>query len=152
MRSLRFVAGAVVAVACVLLWSPAWAQDHKEAEEKALEAAKTWLAFVDTGQYEKSYYATSSYFRYTMTKEKWDATLRYNRTPLGNVKSRTVFENKYVKDLPNSPTGEYVVIKFRTVFENMPAGEKEKVEIIVPMLQKDGTWKVSGYSIKKPGQ
>jgi metal-sulfur cluster biosynthetic enzyme len=151
MRSSRVVAGAVVAVACVLLWSPAWAQ-HEEAEAKALEAAKAWLALVDSGKNAESWYATTSFFRYTVPREKWDARLVNGRRPLGNVKSRTLFENKYVTDLPDSPIGEYVVIKFRTVFENMPKGEKEKIEIIAPMLQKDGTWKVSGYSIKQPGQ
>jgi hypothetical protein len=151
MRSSRVVAGAVVAVACVLAWSPVWAQ-HEAAEAKALEVAKGWLALVDAGKNAESWLATTSFFRYTVPRDKWDARLVNGRRPLGNVKSRTLFENKWVKDLPDSPTGEYVVIKFRTVFENMPKGEKEKVEIIAPMLQKDGTWKISGYSIKQIGQ
>jgi hypothetical protein len=151
MRISRIVAGAVVAVACVLVWSPAWAQ-HEAAEAKALEVAKAWLALVDAGKNFESWTATTPFFKYTVPRDKWDARLVNGRRPLGNVKTRTLYENKWVKDLPDSPVGEYVVIKFRTVFENMPKGEKEKVEIIAAMLQKDGTWKISGYAIKLPGQ
>jgi hypothetical protein len=146
MRSLRVVAGAVVVVACALACSPAWAQTPaEEAEAKALEAAKAWLALVDTGQYVKSYYAATQYFRYTVTKEKWDASLRYNRTPLGNVKSRTLEYKKYAVDPANLPKGEYVFIVFKTVFENQP---KPRIENITPMLEK-GVWKVAGYNIQE---
>ena len=149
MRSSRVVAGAVVAVACVLAWSPVWAQ-HEEAEKKAEEAARAWLVLVDAGKNAESYFATTTWFRYTVTRENWDARLLNGRKPLGNVKSRTVLMKNYTTDLPDSPKGEYVVIKFKTVFENMPKGMKEQIETIAPMRQKDGTWKVAGYGISSP--
>jgi len=45
---------------------------------------------------------------------------------------------------PLPPDGEYVVIQFKTSFEN----KKAAIETITPMLDKDGKWKVSGYFIK----
>ncbi len=149
MRSLRVVAGAVVAVACVLAWSPAWAQ-NEEAEKKAEEAARTWLALVDAGRYLDSWDALSPYFRGLVTREKWDAQLVNLRTPFGIVKSRKLAWKKYTTELEYAPKGEYVVIMFKTVFERMPKGQKEQVETIVPMLQRDGTWRVAGYTIKPP--
>ena len=149
MRSSRVVAGAVVVVACVLACSPAWAQ-HEEGEKKAEEAARAWLVLVDAGKNVESYYATTTWFRYTVAREKWDARLVNGRRPLGNVKSRTLAMKQYTTDVPDSPKGEYVVIKFKTVFENMPKGKKEMIETIAPMLQKDGSWRVAGYSINPP--
>jgi hypothetical protein len=151
MRSLRVVAGAVVAVACVLAWSPAWAQ-NEEAEKKAEGVARAWLALVDAGRYLESWDALSPYFRGLVTREKWDAQLVNLRTPFGIVKSRTLGWKKYTTELEYAPKGEYVVIMFKTVFENMPKGQKEQVETIVPMLQRDGTWRVAGYTIKPPGK
>jgi hypothetical protein len=42
------------------------------------------------------------------------------------------------------PDGQYVVIQYKTAFENKKAG----VETITPMLDKDKKWRVSGYFIK----
>jgi hypothetical protein len=151
MRSSRVVAGAVVAVACVLAWSPAWAQ-NEEAERKAEEAAKTWLTLVDAGKNVESYYATTTWFRYTVAKEKWDARLVNARRPLGNVKSRTLSQKKYTTDLPDVPKGVYVVIVFKTVFENMPKNVRAATETITPMLQKDGSWRVAGYNVNLTGK
>ena len=149
MRTSRVVAGTVAVVACVLAWSPAWAQ-HEEAENKAVEAAKAWLALVDAGRYLESWDAAAAYFRGVVAREKWDARLVNARTPLGPVKSRTLAWKKYTTEMEYAPKGEYVVIVFRTVFYNMPKGMREQIETITPMLQRDGAWRVSGYNIKPP--
>jgi hypothetical protein len=145
MRSPRVVAGAVVVAACVLAWSPAWAQTE-EAERKAVEAAKAWLALVDAGKFGGSWDAAAPFFRSQVTREKWDARLVNSRVPLGRVKSRTLADKRYMTDLEGAPKGEYVIIVFNTVFDTMP----KAIETIIPMLQKDGTWRVSGYKIKPP--
>ncbi len=145
MRSSCVVGGAVVAVACVLASGSAWAQ-HEEQEAKAVEAATAWLALVDTGKFGASWDATAPFFRSQVTKEKWDARLVNARLPLGRVVSRTLLAKKYLTDMENAPKGEYVVIVFKTVFENLP----KATETITPMLQRDGSWRVSGYFIKPP--
>ena len=40
--------------------------------------------------------------------------------------------------------GQYVIIQFKASFEN----KKSAVETITPMLDQDGTWRVSGYYMK----
>jgi hypothetical protein len=60
------------------------------------------------------------------------------------VQSRKLKSATYSKTLPGAPDGEYVVIKYNTSFANKASA----VETISPMLDKDGTWRVSGYFIK----
>jgi hypothetical protein len=66
------------------------------------------------------------------------------RQPLGKVKSRQLMSRKYTKTLPGAPDGEYVVIQYKSSFEN----KKVAIETVTPMLDKDGNWRVSGYYIK----
>ena len=79
-----------------------------------------------------------------MTKDQWQSLLAANRAPQGKVLSRKLKSATYTKTLPNAPEGEYVVIQYDTDFEHKPAA----VETVVPMLDKDGKWRVSGYFIK----
>jgi hypothetical protein len=137
------VAAGAVVVACLLGWSPAWAQ-HEEAEKAAATAATAWLALVDAGRFADSWDASAAYFKWTVPKDKWDARLVYNRVPLGPVKSRTLAAKKYMVDLPEAIKGEYVVMVFKTVFEGMP----KAFENVTAMLEKDGAWRICGYNIK----
>jgi len=58
--------------------------------------------------------------------------------------SRKVKSRQLVDKLPGAPDGKYVVIQYDTVF----AGKASAVETVTPMLDRDGTWRVSGYFIK----
>ena len=62
----------------------------------------------------------------------------------GALKSRTLKSATFARTLPGAPDGEYVVIQYETAFENKAAA----VETITPMLDKDGSWRISGYYIK----
>jgi hypothetical protein len=137
-KSGRFVAAAVIVA--TLMSGVAWAQ-HEKQEKAALEAAKAWLALVDAGKYAESWDAASSLFRGAVTKEQWIKALEGYRKPLGKLKSRTFAISKYMTSMPGAPDGEYVAIEYKTVFENKADG----AETVTPMLDKDGTWRVSGY-------
>ena len=63
---------------------------------------------------------------------------------MGKVILRKLDSQKYMTSLPGAPDGEYVVIQYKTKFEN----KKSAVETITPMLDNDGKWRVSGYYIK----
>jgi hypothetical protein len=120
-----------------------WAAPPAEKEKAATAAADKWLGLVDQGKYAESWKASSELFRAAVTSEKWDQALQGIRKPLGKVVSRKLKKAAYSDALPGAPKGEYVVIEFDTVFENRPAS----VESVTPMLDKDGTWRVSGYYI-----
>ena len=116
----------------------------QEKEGVALLAAKKWLAMVDEGKYSESWQAASSYFQKAVKKEEWKEKLNAYRKPLGKVLSRNVKTEDYETSLPGAPDGEYVVIQFKTSFEN----KKEAIETVTPMADKDGKWHVSGYYVK----
>lgn len=117
---------------------------NEDAENKAAEAAITWLALIDEERYNESWDAAAYYFRNAIAKEQWEQSLNAVRKPLGKVVSREITSRTYTKALPGAPDGEYVVIQFTTAFENKKSG----VETITPMLDNDGQWRVSGYFIK----
>ena len=66
------------------------------------------------------------------------------RRPLGNTLYRELKSYKYFTSLPGAPDGEYVVIQYKTRFEN----KEFAIETVTPMFDKDSSWRVSGYYIK----
>ena len=66
------------------------------------------------------------------------------RKPFGKNLSRELKSKRYRTSLPGAPDGQYVIIQFKASFEN----KKSAVESITPMLDQDGTWRVSGYYMK----
>jgi hypothetical protein len=113
-------------------------------EEKALKAANEWLKLVDDGKYNESWKAAAQYFKNSLTSSQWEQAVSPVRKPLGKVLKRAVGTKEYRTTLPGAPDGEYVVIHYNTSFENKASA----VETVTPMLDKDGTWRVSGYFIK----
>jgi hypothetical protein len=143
MRRLGGLVAAVVIVASTLVVGVAWAE-HEKQEKAALEAANAWLELVDAGKYAESWDAGSSLFRGAVTKEQWVKALEGYRKPLGKLRSRTFAASKYMTSVPGGPDGEYVAIEYKTAFEHKADG----LETVTPMLDTDGTWRVSGYFMK----
>jgi hypothetical protein len=117
---------------------------HEMAEKKAIEASNAWLELIDNSQYTKSWETAAEFFKNALSKEQWDQSLHAIRKPLGGVIKRNVKSKQYMTSLPGAPDGEYVVIQYKTVFEN----KKISIETVTPMKDKDGKWRVSGYYIK----
>jgi hypothetical protein len=46
--------------------------------------------------------------------------------------------------MPGAPGGKYVIIQYATAFEKKATA----VETVIPMLDPDGAWRVSGYFIR----
>jgi hypothetical protein len=122
---------------------PASAQD--EAKVSGAEAAAlSWLALTDRGDYGASWAQAATAFQGSISQANWTNALLNARTPLGALHSRKVMAARYARSLPGAPDGEYVVIQYTTEFEHKAGA----VETVTPMLQPDGTWKVSGYFIR----
>lgn len=113
-------------------------------EAAALSAAETWLATVDAGKYAESWRDAAGFFRNAVKQEQWEQALSAVRKPLGKLLSRNVQTKSYRTSLPGAPDGEYVIVQFETSFEN----KKTAIETVTPMMDNDGTWRVSGYYIK----
>lgn len=133
-------------IACIFLFLlssiPAFAKET--AEKKAVEASRAWLRLIDNGQYARSWETAAEVFKNAVREEQWNQSLNAVRKPLGKLMKRSVVSKQYMTSLPGAPDGEYVVIQYETSFEN----KKASIETVTPMLDKDGTWRVSGYYIK----
>ena len=126
----------------MLFLQPLWADSTKIGI--ALEASGSWLAMVDEGKYSESWQNTSSYFKNIVEEIQWAKTIKAVRMPLGDVISRKAISQQYTKTLPGAPDGEYVVIQYKTSFQNKASA----IETVTPALDRDGIWRVSGYYIK----
>ena len=127
-----------------LLSASAVAQAQQKPEELAQQSSEAWLAVVDSGKYAQSWDEAAQFFKTAVSKDQWESALGSVRTPQGKVLSRKLKSATYTKTLPGAPDGEYVVIQYDTGFEH----KRSAVETVVPMADKDGKWRVSGYFIK----
>ena len=134
----------VVMFACLSWTQSVTLQSAQKPEDLAQASAQSWLALTDAGKYAESWQEASTVFKAAITQAKWVEQLTPVRTPLGKVLSRKLKSATYIKDPPGAPAGEYVQIQYDTSFEN----RKDSVEIVAPMLDKDGKWRVSGYFIR----
>ena len=120
------------------------AAEDSDKEKAAVAVAEKWLGLVDEGKYGESWKEAADFFRNAVKQEQWEQSLQAVRKPLGKPISRQVKTKTYTTSLPGAPDGEYVVIQFETSFEN----KKSAIETVTPMMDKAGTWRVSGYYIK----
>jgi len=136
--------GTILLVATFLVLAVPAPADDSAAIAQAQTAANSWLALADGARYGPSWDAAASPFKAAVTKDQWEKALAGVRSPLGAVKARKVKTATFSRTLPGAPAGEYVVIQFESRFENKASA----TETVTPMLDKDGTWRVSGYFIK----
>src|ERR1700730_17766091 len=125
--------------------APARAQDaNADKVAKAEAAALAWLALTDAGDYPRSWDQAAGFFQASVSKPNWIHAVGKARQPLGSLISRKVKSVTFTRSLPGMPDGEYVVIQYDTQLEHKDSA----LETVTPLLEKDGSWKVSGYYIK----
>ena len=130
-------------VAGILFNVSAFAQEA-EAIFKAEEVAQRWLVIVDSGEYSQSWEQSAASFQTKVPKSNWESSILVARSAIGPLKARTLKSVTFTKSLPGAPDGEYVVIQYDSQFANKASA----IETAVPMREKDGSWKISGYFIK----
>jgi len=113
----------------------------KNDSDAVADTAERWLRLIDDGDYGASWEEAAEVFKNAATKEQWEGMAKTVRRPLGKVISRQVMSKIPMQTVPGGPDGEYVIIQFKTSFEN----KKDAIETVTPMLDKDGVWRVSGY-------
>jgi len=113
------------------------------AESQALEAAKTWLLLVDSGDYGQSWKNAAAYFKGAVKKTQWEQSAKAVREPLGSVVMRSLKSTTYATSLPGAPDGKYVVIQFSSSFKN----KADATETVTPMLDKDDQWRMTTMTI-----
>jgi hypothetical protein len=133
----------ILIISVIINWSGA-AEDGQEDTSKVVIVAEEWLSLVDEGKFSESWETAAEYLKNAVTKEQLESSLTAYRAPLGKVISREFKSSEYKTSLPGVPDGEYLVVQFKSSFEN----KKDAIETVTPMREKEGGWKVSGYYIK----
>jgi hypothetical protein len=107
-------------------------------------AARAWLSLVDGARYGESWDSAASLFRRAITRSGWNEAVRKARGPFDPLRNRTLLSASFQTKLPNAPPGEYVVIQYQA----QGGGGASAVEMITPMKEEDGRWRVAGYYIR----
>ena len=87
-----------VVLACVPM--QARAQDEGLDLRPADQAARAWLATVDSGRYGDSWEDAAALFKQAIPKLRWETTVQSVREPLGVVVGRKVRAMNYTRILP----------------------------------------------------
>lgn len=115
-----------------------------QAASAAREAAEAWLSHIDAGDTNRSWAEAAAGFRRAIDEEGWASSLGKVQDSVGKAIKRTFESADYRTELPGAPDGHYVILVYATVFEHKARGQ----ETVVPQLDEDGTWRVSGYWVK----
>jgi len=115
-------------------------------DDEKMEAQKIaigWLKMMDEERYSDAFDDSARFFKYIMTKEDWIKTVGTMRKSFGKVSERSLYSIEFTRELPGLPEGNYLVIKYKTYF-----GKKKLMEIVAPLREKDGVWRISGYHVQ----
>lgn len=128
--------------------APAASADNAAANAAAIktatEAATRWLALVDADKWDETWNQLAAAGQSAVPKASWSSGMAEMRQGIGKVRSRKLQSADFTRNVPGAPAGEYVVIRYASDFANKPGS----AEMVVPMKQPDGSWKVSGYFVR----
>jgi hypothetical protein len=139
----RFIALLVALVLPVFAAAAADTSNQAVVDPAVVDAAKNWLALIDSSKYEQSWNEASKLFQEHVTKAQWAKQAKIAREPFGNVVSRSTQVVRFTTSLPGVPDGQYAVLQFHAKF----AHKANAVETVT-MMRQDGMWKAGGYFIK----
>ena len=106
--------------------------------------ARAWLHLVDGGRYGESWDSAATLVRHAVTRSGWDDAVRKARGPFEPLGGRALLSASFQTRLPNAPPGQYVVLQYET----KGGGGKTVIEMVTPMKDEDGRWRVAGYYIR----
>ena len=111
-----------------------------DAQKNSLESVNLLMG-IDEGKYAESHSTSSTNLRERYSVKTWDAMLTHFRKPLGIVTSRVL---KKYSEVTTMNGDDYRLMVFDTQFSN----KRDAVETVTFVMDKDGTWKASGYYIR----
>lgn len=132
-----------LAVAAKPAPKPAPKADPKVAAARA--AAESFLKLIDAGQFDKAYGLCAVALKQKAKQDMFVGAMSGLRSKLGANTLRNFFSATPKTELPGAPKGKYVVLMYVSDF----AKQKGLRELITPMQEADGSWKVAGYYVQK---
>ena len=136
----------ILALLLLLSITLAQAEDTKEQKQAAgAKAASNFLALLDNGKYNDAWKQLSPSQQPNGSKDKWQSDVGRYRKQIGKLHDRKILGVSYTTQLPGGgDPGEYVIVTVLSSYERLGSA----LEIVVPQLLPNGTWVISGYSIK----
>jgi Protein of unknown function (DUF4019) len=116
-------------------------------ESPAVAAAKVsadaWLKRMDAADYAGTWETSAASMHSEMSKSSWKMLITALHWPLGDFKSRK-FKSAVLQKAPaGKPGPDKVVIDYLSQYEN----KADVKETVTTSLEKDNSWKVSGFNI-----
>ena len=108
--------------------------------------ALEWLSLIDNQHYGESWDSAGVLFRSQISKGEWASAVSAVRSKVGKHQSRSLTTTTSMNSLPNVPDGDYVVIKYQTVFSGQQSTEN------LTLFNSKAGWVVIGYFINPLGQ
>jgi len=112
-------------------------------EEAGMLAAQGWLLLLDRRDWGTAWETAAGVFRSAVPLDKWMDGIPKVRGDLGALVERTPSNGNYKTQLEGRPPGEYVSVVFVSKFE-----QREVEEVVTTVLERDGKWRVTGYSTR----
>ena len=140
---LALLLGLGMAIACLApLQSSALLPET--AQKPIIERALQFITLLDQGSPQQAWATTASYFRSTVTSQRWQQIYERQRQPLGAPIDRRIEGYRFLSTFERALDGLYLEIRFRTVFRNAEATER-----IVMYKDYDGRWRPIGYYLER---
>jgi hypothetical protein len=133
-----------VAALALLLVPSARGLAQEEAITQARTTAQAWLQLLDGGAYDETWAQAGELLKAAVSQKEWSRKWAVTLGPMGPVESRAMRSAEYETLLPGAPEGEYVVVKFDTLFKS----QQTALETVTLRRESDGLWRVSGYFIR----
>lgn len=119
-------------------------EEHANDIEAACAATVSWLKLVDQDRLEEAWDDVAGYMQKAVSRQQFAMSIEMMRQTLGKVTARKLQSAQFTQTIPSAPDGQYVVVRYESVLEK----KRSAIETIIPMLDEDGTWRVSGYDVR----
>lgn len=110
---------------------------------EAGQVAKNYVEGLDKGEYAASWTKGDVLFQRTITQKEWTTALNLARKRLGNMRSRTLKDQRPAWDPVGLPKGPYMVVEYNTSFDAAPGSG----ELLTLRRGGDGKWRVLTYQV-----
>lgn len=114
---------------------------HAEAKQAAQDAAESWLALADADAFNEGWDGASSLLQERVPREEWVQKAERLRDSIQTHSSRSLTAAQYRETLARAPGGPFVILKYRSTFE------EGRFEELVLVAREDDEWKVAGYQV-----
>ncbi len=116
-------------------------EPHADAKQAAQDAAESWLALTDADAFDESWDEASSLLQERISLEEWARKGERLRDSIQAPSSRSLTAAEYRTSLARAPGGPFVILKYRSTFED---GQFEELILVV---REEEAWKVAGYQV-----